>query len=180
MDSLTKKPITVLVVEDHDDSRRMMQILLELDGFRVFSASTGRQALDLSASKQPDIVLMDVNLPDQDGLSVTQQLRRQSENNRTPIIALTAYDTNESRDRALAAGCNEFMLKPVNFERLEALICRLLAGNRETDPSREHGVGSGGSRFSSTGGSPRGTNLSSFGHATHQNRRGGDPHHQRH
>ena len=133
MDSPAKKPVTILVVEDHDDSRRMMQIMLELDGFRVVTAATGRQALDLSASAAPDVMLMDINLPDMDGLAVTRQIRQRGGDSRTPIIALTAYDTSESRDRALAAGCNEFMLKPVNFERLEALCCRLLA----TDSDRE-------------------------------------------
>jgi CheY-like chemotaxis protein len=134
MDSLVEKPITILVVEDHDDSRRMMQIMLELDGFRVITASTGRQAIDISASATPDVVLMDVNLPDMDGMAVTRQIRQQFGYSHLPIIALTAYDTSEARDRALAAGCTEFMLKPVNFERLEALFCRLLATGADRGP----------------------------------------------
>jgi CheY-like chemotaxis protein len=134
MDSLAEKLVTILVVDDHEDSRRMMKIMLELDGFRVVTAATGRQAIDLAASMKPDVVLMDVNLPDLDGLAVTRHIREQSGYSRTPIIALTAYDTTESRDRSLAAGCTEFMLKPVNFERLEALFCRLLASGPTREP----------------------------------------------
>jgi CheY-like chemotaxis protein len=127
MNATANRPVTILVVEDHEDSRRMMRILLELDGFRVFTAATGNRAIELAGSVKPDAVLMDMNLPDLDGMSVTRQIRKDSGENRTPIIALTAYDMNDSRDRALAAGCNEFMLKPVNFDRLEAMLCRLLA-----------------------------------------------------
>lgn len=127
MGSAAENQVTVLVVEDHDDSRQMMKIMLELDGFRVFTAATGREAVERMNTTEPDLVLMDLNLPDVDGLTVTRRIRQLSGGRKPKIIALTAYDTSDSRDRARAAGCDEFLLKPVSFERLEAVACRLLA-----------------------------------------------------
>lgn len=115
----------ILVVEDHDDSRLMMQTLLELDGFQVFTASDGPQAVKLAVELHPDAILMDINLPNCDGLSATRQIRRDPRAARIPIIALTAYDASDSREQALAAGCTEFMLKPVDFERLQDLLQRV-------------------------------------------------------
>lgn len=103
----------------------MMQTLLELDGFQVVTASDGGQAVKLAGELHPDAILMDINLPNCDGLSATRQIRRDQVAGRIPIIALTAYDTSDSREQALAAGCTEFMLKPVDFERLEDLLERV-------------------------------------------------------
>ncbi|MEO6393324.1 MAG: response regulator [Pyrinomonadaceae bacterium] len=116
----------ILVVEDHEDSRLMMQTLLELDGFRVFTASNGPQAIKLAGERHPDAILMDINLPDCDGLAATRQIRRDPANADIPIIALTAYDVSDSRELALSAGCTDFMLKPVDFERLQRLLERAL------------------------------------------------------
>jgi CheY-like chemotaxis protein len=121
----TKKP-TILVVEDHEDSRQMMQTLLELDGFAVFSATTGFEAIAQARALEPDLILMDINLPGIDGINATKVIRREFGSRPLQIIALTAYGMDETRAAALAAGCDELMLKPVDFERLEATVIRLL------------------------------------------------------
>jgi CheY-like chemotaxis protein len=122
----TKRPLTILVVEDHDDSRMMMKVLLELDGFSVITASTAGRGVLLAAQTHPDLIMMDIGLPDFDGLTAVRRVRRELATRSTPIIALTAYNANETRRQAFAAGCNEFILKPVDPDQLEATIERLL------------------------------------------------------
>ena len=128
MNTPIKRPRTILVVEDHDDSRMMMKVLLELDGFQVITASTAGRGVQLAAQVQPDLIMMDIGLPDFDGLTAVRRVRRELATKSTPIIALTAYNAHETRRQAFAAGCNEFILKPVDPDQLEASIKRLLPG----------------------------------------------------
>jgi CheY-like chemotaxis protein len=118
---------TVLVVEDFEDNRFMMRRLLEMSGFRVIEAVNGLQAVELAAAEQPDIILMDLSLPMLDGLAATRRIREQGGLKRVPIIAVSAHDSADFHAEALAAGCNEYVTKPIDFDRLVELLDRILA-----------------------------------------------------
>jgi two-component system cell cycle response regulator DivK len=117
---------TVLVVEDFEDNRFMMRRLLEMSGYRVVEAVNGEQAVETAVSQRPDLILMDLSLPKLDGLAATRRIRQHDELARTPIVAVSAHDTTDFHADALAAGCNEYVTKPIDFDQLESLLKRLL------------------------------------------------------
>ena len=115
-----------LIVEDFEDSRFMMRKLLEMAGYRVLEATDGEQAVKLAVRKKPALILMDLSLPRMDGLSATRRIRRRKRFAKLPIVAVSAYDSPESRKEALAAGCNEYLAKPIDFEQLNLVVNRFL------------------------------------------------------
>src|SRR6185295_16347931 len=122
-----------LVVEDFEDSRFMMRRLLEMAGYHVLEASDGEQAVKMAVESRPALILMDLSLPKLDGLSATRQIRQQKGLKRTPILAVSAHDSPESRTEALEAGCNEYVTKPIDFDNLHAILQRFTS---EAKPSR--------------------------------------------
>lgn len=125
-DSGDVRPL-VLVVEDFEDNRFMMRRLLEMSGYCVVEAVNGNQAVERAASDQPDIILMDLSLPQLDGLAATRRIRTQEGSRRVPIIAVSAHDSADFHAEALAAGCNEYVTKPIDFDQLVGLLDRLTA-----------------------------------------------------
>lgn len=123
-------PLTVLVVEDFEDNRFMMRRLLEMSGYRVIEAEDGEQAIALAASELPDLILMDLSLPVLDGLAATRGIRQNANLRHVPIVAVSAHDTADFHAEALAAGCNEYVTKPIDFDEMEILLQRLLAKER--------------------------------------------------
>jgi len=117
---------TVLVVEDFEDNRFMMKRLLEMSGYRVIEAVNGQEAVDLAGSESPDVILMDLSLPILDGLTATRRIRRNAALRKVPIVAVSAHDTADFHADALAAGCNEYVTKPIDFDQLEHLLSRLV------------------------------------------------------
>jgi CheY-like chemotaxis protein len=115
----------VLVVEDFEDNRFMMRRLLEMSGYRVVEAVNGNQAVELAASESPDIILMDLSLPQLDGLAATRRIRAQEGPRKVPIVAVSAHDSADFHAEALAAGCNEYVTKPIDFDQLVQLLGRL-------------------------------------------------------
>ncbi|MGH9941605.1 MAG: response regulator [Pyrinomonadaceae bacterium] len=118
--------VTVLVVEDFEDNRFMMRRLLEMSGYRVIEAVNGQEAVEAAERDHPDLILMDLSLPLLDGLSATRRIRLQETLKRVPIVAVSAHDTTDFHAEALAAGCNEYVTKPIDFDELENLLKRLL------------------------------------------------------
>src|SRR4051812_23671926 len=117
----------VLVVEDFEDNRFMMRRLLEMSGYRVVEAINGNQAVERAASERPDIILMDLSLPQLDGLAATRRIRAHENAHRVPIVAVSAHDSADFHAEALAAGCNEYVTKPIDFDQLVQLLDRLTA-----------------------------------------------------
>src|SRR5919202_5844993 len=103
----------VLVVEDFEDNRFMMRRLLEMSGYRVVEAVNGNQAVELAKRERPDIILMDLSLPQLDGLAATRRIRQQDGLSRVPIVAVSAHDSADFHAEALAAGCDEYVTKPI-------------------------------------------------------------------
>jgi two-component system cell cycle response regulator DivK len=118
---------TVLVVEDFEDNRFMMRRLLEMSGYRVVEAVNGNQAVESAATHRPDIILMDLSLPQLDGLAATRRIRSQEGLRKVPIVAVSAHDSADFHAEALAAGCNEYVTKPIDFDQLVRLLDRLTA-----------------------------------------------------
>jgi two-component system, cell cycle response regulator DivK len=118
----------VLYVEDNDDNVYMLKMRLELLGdFEVLAAEDGEKGCEMAAAERPDIILMDLEMPVVDGWEATRRLRSNPQTRDIPVIALSAHALAGERERALAAGCNEFDSKPIEFDRLVATVRRLLA-----------------------------------------------------
>ena len=112
----------ILVVDDSKDTRDVCRMILETFGYRVIQASEGREAIYTASAKCPDLILMDLSLPGVDGLVATAALRSISTLKDVPIIAMTAYPESLSKDKALAAGCDAYLEKPLSMERLTAIL----------------------------------------------------------
>ena len=117
----------VMVVEDFEDNRFMMRRLLEMSGYRVVEAVNGQQAVETAGRERPDIILMDLSLPMLDGLAATRRIREQDGLSRVPIVAVSAHDSADFHAEALAAGCNEYVPKPIDFDQLVQLLDHLTA-----------------------------------------------------
>jgi CheY-like chemotaxis protein len=121
----------VLYIEDNDDNVYMLKMRLELlDEFEVLTAEDGEKGCDMAASERPDLVLMDLEMPGIDGWEATRRLKSNPETRDIPVIALSAHALAGSREKALAAGCDEFDTKPIEFDRLLATMRRVLAGRK--------------------------------------------------
>lgn len=116
----------ILVVEDNDDSAFMLKGRLKRKGFDVTIAVDGQEGVDKAISGQPDMILMDIDLPVMDGLEATRRLKNGPQTGSIPIIALTAHAMVGDREKALDAGCDDFDTKPVDMGRLLQKIRALL------------------------------------------------------
>ena len=125
MDKRSDARPTVLVVEDFEDNRFMMRRLLEMSGYRVVEAVNGNQAVEAAERERPDIILMDLSLPMLDGLAATRRIRAHDGLSKVPIVAVSAHDSADFHAEALAAGCNEYVTKPIDFDQLVQLLNRL-------------------------------------------------------
>lgn len=108
----------ILLVEDNDINREMLSRRLRRSGYDVVLAVTGREAVENARSEDPDLILMDLSLPEMDGWEATRQLKQDLATCRIPIIALTAHAMRADLERAIQAGCDQFETKPVMFDRL--------------------------------------------------------------
>jgi CheY-like chemotaxis protein len=120
----------VMVVEDFEDNRFMLRRLLEMTGYRVLEAVNGEEAVELAQRERPQLILMDLSLPQLDGLAATRRIRQHADLRDVPIVAVSAHDTADFHADALAAGCNDYVTKPIDFDQLEALLHRLLPKDR--------------------------------------------------
>src|SRR6185295_5325655 len=113
---------TILVVDDFDDTRWLLRTWLERRGFRVIEAENGNEAVFEAQSKAPDLIIMDLEMPELDGLSATRRIRGDAKLADVPIVAVSAYGAEQFRGLALQAGCNEYVSTPFEPAELERLI----------------------------------------------------------
>lgn len=116
----------ILVVEDDAMNRDMLARRLAWEGFEVTTATNGAEAVELAGAERPDLILMDLGIPLLNGWQATHQIKSQPETNHIPVIALTAYALTEDRAKSLAAGCDDYETKPVDFPRLLGKIQQFL------------------------------------------------------
>ncbi len=125
--SLRLKPYTIMVAEDFDDTRVMLRRALQMNGYRVVEASNGLEAFNLVRRGCPDLILMDLNMPVMDGLEATERIREcRGICKDVVILAITAHDTYGMKEAALEAGCDGYITKPIEFDRLDTILNRLL------------------------------------------------------
>jgi len=118
----------LLCVEDNEDNLYMLQLRFDvLGGYEVLSTRDGAAAIVMAASERPDLILMDLNLPNINGWEATRRLKANPATRDIPIIALSAHAMSGDREKALATGCDDFDAKPIEFDRLLAKIERVLA-----------------------------------------------------
>jgi two-component system, cell cycle response regulator DivK len=127
----------LLYLEDNEDNLYMLTLRFDvLGGYEIVSAPDGAKGIALAAAERPDLILMDLNLPVIDGWEATRRLKDDPATRDIPIIALTAHAMAGDREKALAAGCDEFDTKPVEFDRLLAKIEQVLAARGGGSASR--------------------------------------------
>ena len=116
----------ILVVEDHEDNRRILRDLLTSAGYQLIEAETGPDGVEMAKAHQPDLILMDLQLPGIDGYEAARQIRSEPKLTSVVIIAVTSYALSGDEQRALAAGCNAYVCKPYSPRELLAKIRELL------------------------------------------------------
>lgn len=122
---------TVLYVDDNKEMIELVNIVLANSGYRIISLANGRETLDYCANENPDLVLMDLKMPDMNGFETTQKLRERGYSN--PIVVFTASETDEDRERAMAAGCNGYVVKDLEMRGLEGVIDSFIAESGSGD-----------------------------------------------
>ena len=118
--------LKILVAEDDADIRLMMRMLLGMKGYRVVEARDGQETVDVAKQERPDLILMDLQLPRLNGFAVARFVRQTDSIRDVPIVVVSAHDPAKHRNLALAAGCNAYVQKPIDFDRLDELIVSLL------------------------------------------------------
>ena len=108
----------ILIVEDNEMNRDMLSRRLERRGFAIVMAMDGQQGVDMARSEKPDLILMDMSLPVMDGWTATQTIKADAELAKIPVIALTAHAMAGDREKAMAAGCDDYDTKPIDLTRL--------------------------------------------------------------
>lgn len=121
---------TILVVDDMSDNIILISLSLQDMGYRVVTATNGADALNVAKLARPDLILMDIAMPQQDGLAATRRIREEAELQSLPVIALTAFDTDGFRQAAFDAGFDGYLTKPIDFDRLRSLMSKLLSGDK--------------------------------------------------
>lgn len=128
---------TILVVDDLADNLVLVSLSLQNNGYRVLTASSGEEAIKIVSLARPDLILLDLAMPEMDGLSAARRIRQLPEVQQVPIIALTAFDTSGFRQAAYEAGFDAYLTKPLDFDRLNHLIGMLLHDGDTSDLSRQ-------------------------------------------
>jgi two-component system cell cycle response regulator DivK len=117
---------TILYVEDNYDNRMLIRRVLEAEGYRVIEAEDGVQGIERLQSQTPDLVLMDINLPEIDGYEMTKRFKQLPSMDKVPVIAVTANVMKGDREKTLAAGCDGYIPKPIDIDALPDQIARFL------------------------------------------------------
>jgi two-component system cell cycle response regulator DivK len=116
----------ILVVEDNEENRDALSRRLQRRGFEVIGAPDGKAGVEKTRDEKPDLVLMDMNMPELDGWEATRQIKADPETQSVPVIALTAHAMQGDRERAIEAGCSDYHTKPVEFSKLIGQIEAIL------------------------------------------------------
>ena len=117
-----QKGPAVLVVEDNDETSFLLRTVLTRKGYRVIEAWDGKQAIEVAENEELDLILLDLQLPRLNGLGVIHRLRQNTKLENVPIVIITGQDPEKYRNSAIAEGCDDFLSKPIDFDRLDALL----------------------------------------------------------
>ncbi len=123
---MTQKPTMILYVEDNVDNRVLIRRVLEAEGYKMVEASTADEAFRQIKDHDPDLILMDINMPDMDGYTLTAKIKALPNSANIPIIAVTANVMRGDRERSLKAGCDGYIQKPIDIDILTQQIERYI------------------------------------------------------
>jgi CheY-like chemotaxis protein len=123
---MDKKLKKILIIEDNEANLYLTKFILEKNGYQVLEAREGIQGLELATKQKPDLILMDIQLPDIDGLEAVKRIRTAKTGQEIPIVALTSYAMVGDREKSLAAGCTGYIEKPINPDTFMAEIEKFL------------------------------------------------------
>ncbi len=123
---MAEKPQRILYVEDNLDNRMLVQRILQAEGYEFLGADNATDGLQLAREHRPDLILVDINMPEVDGLSMTRELKADRSFSSTPVIAITANVMRGDRERTLSAGCDGYIQKPIDVDQLPRQIVRFL------------------------------------------------------
>jgi CheY-like chemotaxis protein len=118
----TQRRPSVLVVEDNDETSFLLRTVLTRKGYRVIEAWDGKQAIEVAEGEELNLILLDLQLPRLNGLGVIHRLRQNPQLENVPIVIITGQDPEKYRNTAIAEGCDDFLIKPIDFDRLDALL----------------------------------------------------------
>src|SRR5450432_747699 len=116
----------LLIVEDNEENRDALSRRLQRRGFEVLLAADGKAGVEMAKTEKPDLILMDMNMPELDGWEATRQIKAEESMHDVPVIALTAHAMSGDRERAIEAGCTDYHTKPIEFPKLLAQIEAIL------------------------------------------------------
>ena len=118
--------LRILYIEDNPDNRLLVERVLKSEGYEVIAAASATEGLELAATGQPAVILVDINMPEMDGYTLTGELRKIAQLNRVPIIALTANVMKGDREKTLAAGCDGYIQKPIDIDQFPKQLARFI------------------------------------------------------
>jgi two-component system cell cycle response regulator DivK len=119
-------PEKVLVIEDNDRNRKLVKILLEANKYEVIEAGTGEEALKYLQDNKPAVILLDIQLPNMDGITLAKMLKSRDDTKDIPIIAVTAYAMKGDKERMLEAGCDAYVSKPIDTRQLPLIVADMI------------------------------------------------------
>lgn len=120
----------VLYIEDNFDNRLLVRRILDAEGYEVLEAESAEQGLEMARGAIPDLIMIDINMPDMDGLTLTSMMKADEQLSAIPIVAITANVMRGDRERTLAAGCDGYIQKPIDIEEFPQMVAQYLQPNR--------------------------------------------------
>ena len=118
----------VLVIEDDENNMKLITFILEKNNYVTLRAKTGQEGIEKALKEKPSFILLDIQLPDMDGLEVLQAIRASENDNDTPVIAITSYAMSGDRERLMEAGCNGYIEKPIDPDNIISEIQKVVGG----------------------------------------------------
>jgi len=129
----------ILIVEDNPVHTRLIEMTLRAKSYTLLKATNGKEALDIAIREQPDLILMDLNLPEMTGFEVTRKLRENPAFSHTSIIAITAYAMRGDRERVIESGCDAYLTKPIDTHELPKVIAEMLLQRNKSGVKEQRG-----------------------------------------
>ena len=126
---MVDRQFTILVVDDNPTNLKLVADVLGFEGYRIHTATDAKQAQELVRRSPPDLILMDIGLPDMDGLALTRELKSNQETSQITIVALTAFAMKGDQEKAIAAGCDGYIIKPIDTRAFPKQVAELLLQN---------------------------------------------------
>ena len=127
----------ILIVEDNPLNMKLLEMVLRAKSYTLLKATDGEEALDMAMREQPDLIIMDIQLPKMNGLEVARRLRETPAFSHTPIIAITAYAMKGDKERVIESGCDAYLSKPISTRELPEMIAEMLLQRQKDNPSTD-------------------------------------------